>query len=95
MKHAGSSALDDLEPLLAQLRGLAGMVEKKRGVFYRGSQAFLHFHEDPKGLFADLRAPGGSDFERFDVTAPDGRQRLLAAAAARLKASPTKAPPGR
>ncbi|MBA4014367.1 MAG: hypothetical protein C0481_21120 [Phenylobacterium sp.] len=86
MKHAGTSALDDLEPLLAQLRCLTGMVEKKRGVFYRRSQAFLHFHEDPKGLFADLRAQEGTDFERFDVTAPDGRERLLAATASRLKA---------
>ncbi|CAN7342634.1 hypothetical protein LJR164_001961 [Phenylobacterium sp. LjRoot164] len=86
MKHAGSSTLDDLEPLLAELRGLSGMVERKRGVFYRKSHAFLHFHEDPKGLFADLRAAEGSDFDRFDVTAPDGRSRLLAAAASRLKA---------
>lgn len=86
MKHAGPSTLDELEPLLAQLRGLAGMVEKKRGVFYRKSQAFLHFHEDPKGLFADLRAAAGSDFERFDVTSPEGRDRLAAATALRLKA---------
>ena len=63
MKHAGPGALDQLEPLLAQLRGLGGMVEKKRGVFYRKSQAFLHFHEDPKGLFADLR-----DFTRLSET---------------------------
>lgn len=86
MKHAGPSALNDLEPLLAQLRDLSGLVEKKRGVFYRKSQAFLHFHEDPRGLFADLRAVQGSDFERFDVTAADGRERLLDAVAFRLKA---------
>lgn len=86
MKHASLATLDELEPLLAQLRGLGGMVEKKRGVFYRKSQAFLHFHEDPKGLFADLRAAGSSDFERFDVTGWEGRQRLLDATAARLKA---------
>ena len=86
MKHAGSDALDQLEPLLAQLRGLGGMVEKKRGVFYRKSQAFLHFHEDPQGLFADLREATGADFERFDVTAAAGRERLLAAAASRLRA---------
>ena len=55
-------------------------------MFYRKSQAFLHFHEDPKGLFADLREAMGADFERFDVTAAAGRDRLLAAAASRLRA---------
>ena len=54
MKHAGSAALSSLEPLLAELRE-RGLVEKKLGVFYRKGRAFLHFHEDPAGLFADLR----------------------------------------
>jgi hypothetical protein len=39
--------------------------EKSRGVFYRGSRAWLHFHEDPAGLFADVRV--GQGFERFPV----------------------------
>lgn len=54
MKHAGSEALDRLEGLLAQIRALGALKEVKRGVFYRKSKAFLHFHEDPTGLFADL-----------------------------------------
>ena len=83
MKHATSAALDDLEPLLAELRMLPGLTEKSRGVFYRKSRAFLHFHEDPKGLFADVRNADGSDFERIDVTEPPGRAALMAAAAAR------------
>lgn len=57
MKHARDAALDTIEPLLCELRTLTGMVEKKRGVFYRRSQAFLHFHEDPQGMFADVRVP--------------------------------------
>ncbi|HUO06234.1 MAG TPA: hypothetical protein VMU16_13635 [Candidatus Binataceae bacterium] len=65
MKHAGPAALDRIEPVLAKIRKVAGLTEKKRGVFYRRSQAFLHFHEDPMGLFADLRA--GDDFIRFPV----------------------------
>ena len=65
MKHAGASALDALEPVLAQLRTLEGLKEKNRGTFYRRSQAFLHFHEDPAGLFADLKK--GGDFVRFPV----------------------------
>jgi hypothetical protein len=82
MKHATPAALDQLEPLLAELRTL-GLTEKSRGVFYRRSRAFLHFHEDPKGLFADIRDPSGADFERVDVTQADGRERLLALAKAR------------
>ncbi len=65
MKHAGAAALDQLEPLLARLRTLPELREKTRGVFYRRGQSFLHFHEDPLGLFADLR--GGGTFERFAV----------------------------
>ena len=76
MKHATQAALDQLEPLLAQLRTL-GLTEKSRGVFYRKSRAFLHFHEDPKGLFADIRDAAGTDFERIDVTAAAGRAQLV------------------
>ena len=64
MKHAGAAALDALEPLLGRLRALPGLKEKSRGVFYRGSRAFLHFHEDPTGFYADLRNAAG-DFDRF------------------------------
>ena len=66
MRHIGSAGLDALEPLLAQLRALEGLREKKRGVFYRKSRAFLHFHEDPAGLFADVRF--ATAFERFRVS---------------------------
>lgn len=55
MKHAGEATLDALEPLLGELRLLPRLKEKKRGTFYVGSKAFLHFHEDPAGPFADLK----------------------------------------
>jgi len=83
MKHAGAAALDQLEPLLARLRAIAGLKEKSRGVFYLKSKAFLHFHEDPAGLFADLRTEDGRDFERIQVDAASARQDLVAKAAAR------------
>ena len=67
MRHARSDALDQLEPLLADLRAVPALVEHGRGVFYRGRRAFLHFHEDPTGLFADVRFEG-DDFERVEVT---------------------------
>ncbi|WP_329633339.1 hypothetical protein [Phenylobacterium sp.] len=66
--------------MLEALRALPGLKEKSRGVFYRRSKSFLHFHEDPTGLFADVRGPDGG-WERFDVTGLAGRTALLAAAA--------------
>lgn len=86
MKHAGEQALDALEALLAQLRPLPGMTEKKRGVFYRKSKAFLHFHEDPAGLFADLRAATGGDFDRYDVSTVAQRETLVTTVEERLRA---------
>ncbi len=65
MRHARSDALDALAPLLDQLRHVPGLKERGRGVFYLGSTPFLHFHEDPAGLFADARF--GDDFERLPI----------------------------
>jgi hypothetical protein len=64
-----------LEPFLERLRVLPGVVEKKRGIFYRRSKAFLHFHEDPTGLHADVRL--GADFERFRVQTVAERDALI------------------
>ena len=75
MRHATSNALDKLEPLLVELRFVPGLVEKSRGVFYRKSRAFLHFHEDPSGLYADVRF--GQDFERVRVESEAEQQALL------------------
>ena len=83
MKHASAATLDALEPLLAGLRGVPGLVEKSRGVFYRKGRAFLHFHEDPKGLFGDIRDADGRDFARIDVSGAEGRSRMLELAQAR------------
>ncbi len=66
MKHAGPDALDALERLLGQLRRRSGLSEKSRGIFYRGSRAFLHFHEDGAQLFADVRLAG--DFVRLPAS---------------------------
>lgn len=65
MKHAGASGLDALEPVLVQLRGMEGLKEKSRGTFYRKSKAFLHFHDDPAGIFADVKL--GANFVRLPV----------------------------
>ena len=75
MKHAGPEALAALEPLLAELRKLPGLAERKLGSFYRGSQAFLHFHEDPAGPFADVKC--GKEWERRRVATSAERRALL------------------
>jgi hypothetical protein len=77
MKHATAPALDRLEPLLADLRRHEPLKEKSRGVFYLKSRAVLHFHEDPAGLFADLRC--AADWERFPVNTAAERKALLKA----------------
>ncbi len=85
MKHAGPQALDQLEPILAEIRRLEGLREKKRGAFYRGSSGFLHFHEDPAGFFADLKI--GDDFARFPINSKSQTQTFLRRAAAALNAA--------
>jgi hypothetical protein len=77
VKHITPEQLDRLEDLLANLRTLDGLKEKKRGVFYRKSKAFLHFHEDPAGLFADVRLTG-PDFDRLAVNSNKEQRELLA-----------------
>ena len=79
MKHAGPEAIGRLEPLLVRIRTLDGLAEKKRGTFYRGSRAFLHFHEDPAGLFADVRLDVNSGFTRLRVTTKREQEALVRA----------------
>jgi hypothetical protein len=75
VRHVTPVALDQLEDLLALLRGIPGLKEKSRGTFYRGSRAFLHFHEDPAGLFADVRI--SDDFQRVRVSTKSERAALV------------------
>jgi hypothetical protein len=76
MKHAGPQALDVLEPLLQELQQRSRLKEKSPGTFYRGSRAFLHFHEHGPEFFADLRLL--DEFERFPATTAADRSALLA-----------------
>ena len=78
MRHARDEDLDRIEPLLEQLRSIAGLTEKSRGVFYRRSRAFLHFHADGDDTYADLRL-AGDDFERTRATTSAEQNALVAA----------------
>ena len=75
MKHAGPDALARLAPLRAELRKLEPLRERTPGCFYRGSAAFLHFHEDAAGDFADLKI--GRDWQRSRVVTARERAALL------------------
>jgi len=77
MRHASPATLDAIEPLLAGLRKFGGLRERRRGIFYRKAIAYLHFHEDPAGLFADVKL--GGSWKRLDVTAARAKRGLLAA----------------
>jgi hypothetical protein len=77
MKHATSAALDCLSDLLNQIRARNGLQERKPGIFYRKSKSFLHFHEDPAGMYADLSV--GAAFDRYPVNTKKEWKVLLSA----------------
>ena len=87
MKHAGKEALANLELVLKALRGYAELVERTPGSFYLRSKGFVHFHEDPTGLFADLKEDLVS-FTRYRVTSR-AEQRVFLERLARCMESAT------
>jgi hypothetical protein len=87
VRHATEQDLDQLEALLRELRKVAELRERKRGYFSRGGRAFLHFHEDGGGFYADVRL--GTDFERMRVTSPAEQAELVA----RVRAAVSSADP--
>jgi hypothetical protein len=76
VRHATQDDLDRIEPLLAELRQLPGLRERKRGYFSRDSKAFLHFHEDAGDLYVDVKL--GSRFQRMRVSSHTEQADLLA-----------------
>jgi hypothetical protein len=75
MKHAGKEAIARLEPLIAKIRSFGELRENRPGFFYLKSRAFLHFHEDPKGLFADVKLE--DDFSRFPANTAKQQRALV------------------
>jgi hypothetical protein len=76
VRHATQDDLDRLEPLLAELRTLPGLRERKRGYFSRESRAFLHFHEDAGDFYVDVKLDG--KFQRMKVTSHSDQAGFLA-----------------
>ena len=78
MKHANHDTLARLSPLLQQIRHrVPPLKEKGEGRFYLKSTAFLHFHDDPSGIFADLKV--GGDWQRYPVNDEQAYAALLQA----------------
>jgi hypothetical protein len=75
MKHAGPGTLARIASLLAELRARPALSESRPGVFVLKSRAFLHFHDDPSGVFADVRLTDA--FVRMPVTTASEQVDLL------------------
>lgn len=91
MQHATAATLQQLATLLAALRALPGLVEKRPGCFYRRGRAWLHFHDDPAGLFADVRLHG-ADFTRLRISQPGEQAALLDTVRDALESGEAQAP---
>lgn len=85
MRHATDTDLNRIEALLAELRQLPELRERKRGYFSRGSRAFAHFHEDAGDLYVDVKFEGG--FERIRITTRTEQDRFLSRVRAALESS--------
>jgi hypothetical protein len=75
MRHAGPSTLARIVDLLEELRARPVLRERTPGVFELKSRAFLHFHDDPSGVYADVRL--ADDFVRMPVTSRSEQSDLL------------------
>lgn len=75
MKHAGPRTFARISSLLQELRARPALGETREGVFSLKSRAFLHFHDDPSGIFADVRLAEG--FVRLPVTSASEQADLL------------------
>ena len=76
MRHITPARLAAIEPLLERIRLLDGLLEKKTGIFYRKSRAFLHFHEQGDEIFADVRLDG-VEFSRLPSTSKGQQEALV------------------
>ena len=76
VKHATEATLKEFSSLLARLDRIEGLKRKKLGVYYFRSKAFLHFHEEGRELYADLRTTR-PEFERYLVTSKRSQELLI------------------
>jgi hypothetical protein len=77
VKHAGPATLALMGDLLGEVRKRAQLREKSPGSFYVKSKGYLHFHEDPAGIFADVKLDF-VEFTRMRATTAKEQKALLA-----------------
>jgi hypothetical protein len=75
MRHAGPDTLERITPLLRALRKRSVLREHRPGLFELNSRAFLHFHDDPSGVYADVRL--ADSFVRMRVSTASEQADLL------------------
>jgi hypothetical protein len=85
MARAEAEALQNLLPVLRQLREIKGVQETKPGIFYARRDAFIHFHDEGGMLHADLKKAGGSGFDRYPLDTPAQQRKLVDDAKLRAK----------
>lgn len=85
VRHATEDDLDRLEDLLAELRKMPGLRERKRGYFSRGTRAFLHFHTDRNDFYVDIKL--GTAFQRVKVTTAADRAGFLSQVRSELQSA--------
>jgi hypothetical protein len=74
--------------MLTALRAMPGLTEPRTGAFSRTGRAFVHFHDDPAGLFADVRLDPEVGFVRREVTTAAQRRAFLAEVRRALREPP-------
>ena len=77
MPRADADALARIAPVLRQLRDIKGVREERPGIFYARREAFVHFHDDGGGLYADLKKSGGAGFDRYPLATPAQQRKLV------------------
>ena len=81
MAHTKSADLLDLIALRAELSKLAGVQEKKPGIFYRKGAGFLHFHDKDGVRWADVKLDGVWTKVELDFNATAAQKKKLLAIA--------------
>jgi hypothetical protein len=69
------TTLDRIAPLLEVLRTHPALRELRPTVFQLNDRDFLHFHDEPEGIFADVRLKSG--FVRLPVSSHSEQLELL------------------
>lgn len=54
-----TTTLERIQPLLSALRGYSALSEVRPMVFHLTDRDFIHFHEEPEGVVADVRLTKG------------------------------------